>query len=467
MIEYTAEVTGSRTLREGVVHLVVIGGSDAGISAALRARECDPSAAVTLIVADTFPNFSICGLPFFHSGEVPDWHSLAHRTIPEIEAQGINLLLDHTATVIDATAKRVRVITPAGQSREIAYDRLVVGTGSYPVMPPIAGLDVPGVFTLHTMGSTFALEDFLVTRKPQSAIVIGAGYIGTEMADALTLRGLRVTLVGRNAAVLPTIDPVLGHLLEAELARRGVTVVTGQEISAIVATGTDLLTVTGAKGFAHTAELVLVVTGVRPTTDLAVAAGATIGQGSAIQVNQRMGTGVPDIFAAGDCAETFHRLLGRPLYLPLGTTSHKQGRVADENAVGGDRAFAGVVSTQVVKVFDLAAARTGLLHHEAEAAGFVPVTVETIADDHKRYYPGAVPLHLRVTGDRHSGQLLGAQIVGHWKAEVAKRIDVFAAALYAGMTVEAISDLDLSYTPPLGSPWDAVQMATQAWSRAI
>jgi len=448
------------------MHLVVIGGSDAGISAALRARECNPSAEVTVVVADAYPNYSICGLPFYHSGEVADWHALAHRTIAEIEAQGIRLLLDHTATAINAEARYVTGTTPDRRLWEVAYDRLVVGTGAHPILPPIVGLDLPGVFTLHTMGSTFSLENYLVTRRPESAIVIGAGYIGTEMADALTVRGLQVTLVGRNAAVLPTVESALGRLLEVELARHGVSVVTGQAISAITMAGGDMLTVTGPNNFVRTAAIVLVVTGVRPTTDLAVAVGATPGVGGAIHVNLRMETGVPDVFAAGDCVETAHRLLDHPSYLPLGTTAHKQGRIAGENAAGGDRTFAGVVGTQVVKVFDLAMARTGLLHHEAKGAGFVPLTHETVADDHKRYYPGATPLHIHVTGDRETGQLLGARIVGHWKAEVAKRIDVFAAALYAGITVEAMSDLDLSYTPPLGSPWDAVQMATQAWSRA-
>lgn len=180
-----------------------------------------------------------------------------------------------------------------------------------------------------------------------------------------------------------------------------------------------------------------------------------------------METNLPGIYAAGACVETWHRVLGKYTYLPLGTTSHKQGRVAGENAIGGDREFCGTAGTQVVKVFELAVARTGLLESEARTAGYDPFTFETTAWDHNVYYPGAHELRVRITGDRSSGKLLGAQIVGHWKAEVAKRIDVFATALFHQMTVEELNDLDLSYTPPLGSPWDALQVAAQAWPRAL
>ena len=215
----------------------------------------------------------------------------------------------------------------------------------------------------------------------------------------------------------------------------------------------------------HTADLVLAVVGVRPNTALLEDAGARLGAGRAVVVDEQMRTGIPHVFAAGDGIVTHHRLLG-VTYLPLGTTAHKQGRIAGENALGGQRRFAGSVGTQVVKVFDVVAARTGLRDHEAAAAGFAPVTSEALADDHKRYYPGAQPIAIRITGDAESGLLLGAQLVGRLGTETAKRVDTYSTALFSGLTVDQVSDLDLSYTPPLGSPWDAVQVATQAWSRA-
>lgn len=211
-------------------------------------------------------------------------------------------------------------------------------------------------------------------------------------------------------------------------------------------------------------DLVLVVVGVRPDTDLLLRAGAQTGPRGAVAVDETMATGLPHVWAAGDCVVTHHRLLGTT-YLPLGTTAHKQGRVAGENALGGSARYAGSLGTQVVKVFDLVAARTGLREHEAVTAGYRPGTSQSSPDDHKAYYPGAQPISIRVTGDLDTGRLLGSQLVGAKGTETAKRVDTYAAALFHAMTVDGMAELDLSYTPPLGSPWDAVQMAAQAWVR--
>jgi NADPH-dependent 2,4-dienoyl-CoA reductase/sulfur reductase-like enzyme len=444
------------------MRLLVIGGSDAGIATALRARELDPSVEVTVVVADAFPNFSICGLPYFLSGDVSDWRDLAHRTTSDLEHAGIQLLLDHTARAINPGAKQVTITNPGGGERQLGYDRLVVGTGAVPVRPPIDGLDLDGVHVLHTMADTFALHQAL-TAGARSAVIVGGGYIGLEMAEAFTARGLAVTLIEQAPAVMPTVDVELGRLLGEELDRHGVQVVNDVIVKAISGDAGQL-TVAGEPDFAATADVVLVVVGVRPDTDLAVVARVETGVRGAIRVDRRMRTNLADVLAAGDCVETYHRLLDAPAYLPLGTTAHKQGRVAGETAVGGDREFAGSLGTQVVKVFDLAVARTGLRDEEATMAGFDPFTVGSVQFDHKAYYPGAHQLHLRITGDRVSGRLLGTQLLGHHDAEVAKRIDTPANALFHGMTVDGLSDLDLSYTPPFGSPWDAIQLAAQAWT---
>jgi NADPH-dependent 2,4-dienoyl-CoA reductase/sulfur reductase-like enzyme len=443
------------------MRLLVIGGSDAGIAAALRARELDPSVEATVVVADAFPNFSICGLPYYLSGDVPDWRDLAHRTTSDLEQAGLQLLLDHTAHAIDPAAKQVTVISERSE-RHLSYDRLVIGTGAVPVRPPIDGLDLPGVHVLHTMADTFALHRAM-TAGAGSAVIVGGGYIGLEMAEAFCARGLEVTVVEQAPAVMPTVDLELGRLLGEELGRHHVQVVNDVTVKAIHHDA-GRLTVAGEPDFAVTADLVLVVVGVRPDTELGVAAGVETGVRGALRVDWRMRTNLPDVLAAGDCVETWHRLLGRPAYLPLGTTAHKQGRVAGETAVGGDRAFAGSLGTQVVKVFELAVARTGLRDSDATEAGFNPATVGSVQDDHKVYYPGAHQLHIRITGDRQSGQLLGAQLVGDHRAEVAKRIDIPANGLFDHMTVDGLSDLDLSYAPPFGSPWDAIQLAAQAWS---
>lgn len=324
-------------------------------------------------------------------------------------------------------------------------------------------------------------------------MIVGGGYISLEMAEALTTRGIPTTVLQRPAQLHPSVDPAIGARLAEVLARHGVEVEVGVEV-------TELAHVGGSPGDGHDfvvhglattpagsarepgevvfstgervarrwpADLVLVATGVQPEITVTHGTGVRLGVAGAIQVTKGMETNVPDIFAAGDCVETHHRLLPTPTYLPLGTTAHKQGRIAGENAVGGSQQFAGTLGTQAVKVFEFVAARTGLLEAEACAAGYDPLTVELTTWDHKVYYPGAHGLMVRVTGDRRTGQLLGAQLLGRWGDEVSKRVDILAAALYAGLRVEQVSELDLSYTPPLSSPWDPVQMAAQRWEAEL
>jgi NADPH-dependent 2,4-dienoyl-CoA reductase/sulfur reductase-like enzyme len=445
--------------------LVIVGGSDAGISAGLRAKELDPGCEATIVVADRFPNYSICGLPFYLSGEVRDWRALAHRTIEEISEAGISLLLGHTARALDTANHRVSIVEEGGHPKHLHYDQLIIATGATSVHPTISGLNLPGVYLLRYMADAFAIHQHLERLAPRSVVIIGGGYIGMEMADALTRRGLKVTVVEHAESVLKTVDNKFGNLISAELQRQGIIVETEVRVERIVRKGTKLC-VEGSNQFQMTADFVLVGVGVAPNSDLAQAAGIELGGKGAIRVTRRMKTNLPDVYAAGDCVETWHHLLKRLTYLPLGSTAHKQGRIAGENAVGGTREFAGTLGTQVVKVFDLVIARTGLRDDEATHAGFDPFTIEATTWDHKVYYPDAHEVRIRVTGDRKTGHLLGAQMIGHIHGEVAKRIDVFATALFHGMRVEELNDLDLSYTPPLSSPWDPVQVGAQTWVSA-
>ena len=459
------------------MRLVAIGGSDAGIQAALRARELDPSAEVTVVLADAYPNYSICGIPYYVSGDVPDWHNLAHRTIAELEATGMTLRLDTVACQIDPDSHRVSLGSGDYGQESLEYDALVLATGALPVTPPIAGLDhlgpPEGVHLLHSMGDTFAFMRTFERRDIRRAVIVGAGYVGLEMAEALAARGVTVAQVEQLPEVLPTVDPELGALVHAELQRHGVEVSCGTRVDAIQRPEPKsahrlAVSATGPDGdpLRFPADLVLVSVGVQPDSRIAADAAAELGTRGAIVVDRQMRTNLPDVLAAGDCVITHHRLSGIS-YLPLGTTAHKQGRIAGENALGGSREFAGSLGTQVVKVFDLVAARTGLRDSEAVAAGFDPITVSSEADDHKAYYPDSHTIAMRCTGDRRTGQLLGVQLVGHLRSEIAKRIDIPATAIFNRMTVDALSDLDLSYTPPLGSPWDAVQIGAQTWQRQV
>lgn len=454
-----------------LMHLLIIGGSDAGISAGLRAHELDPDIRTTLVVADRYPNYSICGLPYHISGEVADWHSLAHRTQADLAAAGLNLRLDTTATSINPDAHTVTIRTSDGATARLGYDRLVVATGASPATAGIQGLSGPGrlvatdgVHVMHTMADLFDLEHQLEVRRPRTAIIVGAGYVGLEMAEALTRRGLDVTMLQRGPEILPTLDPDLAHIIHDELERHGVRILTDTSVYAVErsAQGPRISGILAGAPFEWTADLVLAVVGVHPNTDLLAAAGARLGPGHAVLVDDHLRTGLPDIYAAGDGVATRHRLLGTT-YLPLGTTAHKQGRVAGANAAGFDTVFSGVIGTQVVKVFTLVAACTGLRDHDSDASGHSLRSATITADDHKAYYQTAHPITIRLTADVGTGHLVGAQLVGSFGSEIAKRTDVLATAIHAGLTISEISNLDLSYTPPVAAPWDAIQQAAQFW----
>lgn len=449
-----------------MMRIVVIGGSDAGISAGLRAREVDPAADVSLLVKDEFPNFSICGLPFYISGEVADWPQLAHRTRDQLREAGLRVFLRHEATQIHADAHTVSTMGPSGSAVLFSYDRLILATGAVSARPPIPGSELPGVFFMRFMDDGFRVSRYLNDQQPKRAAIIGTGYIGMEMAEALRRRGLAVTLLEMADAVMPSFDADMGARLQQHLEDQGIRVKTGVKITGIEKAGEGLMLRAGDETIAE-ADFILIAAGAKPSVELAAEARIQLGETGAIRVNEKMETSRPGVYAAGDCAETLHRLTGKYAYMPLGTTSHKQGRIAGENAAGGNAVFKGVVGTQSLKIFNRVMARTGFRDAEAKDQGFDPLTVTFENPDHKAYYAGASAVHIRLTGDRKTGRLLGAQIMGQQGAEISKRIDIIASGLFSGFRVTDMADLDLSYTPPLSSPWDPLQMAAFKWCEFI
>jgi NADPH-dependent 2,4-dienoyl-CoA reductase/sulfur reductase-like enzyme len=281
----------------------------------------------------------------------------------------------------------------------------------------------------------------------------------------LTSRGLQVTVVEQLDQAMSTIDADLAEVLTDHRSAHGVAVHLGAKVREVCTDGQRLRVDTAARS--HDADIFLVVVGVRPNASLAAAAGAQLGIRDAIAVDRGMRTNLPDVYAAGDCVHTYHRLLDDHIYCRWAAPFTSRAGSPAPNAVGDDAVFAGSLGTQAVKSFDLVSAGTGLRDHTARQAGFEPVTVVVTVDDHKSYYPGATPIHIRVTGDRRSGRLLGARLVGHRTAEIAKRVDIFSTAISYGVAVSDGADLDLLYTPPLGSPWDAVQLAAMAWHRQV
>jgi CoA-dependent NAD(P)H sulfur oxidoreductase len=425
---------------------VVIGGGAAGMSAASAARRVAPGLDVVVCEAGGFAAYGMCGIPYFLGGIVPRAESLLAYPPGEFrDKRGIDLRLNTWVDAIDVNRRQVHIGTgPLG------YDALIVASGADPVRPPVPGLDRPGVFTIRSLDEAIELRRFLDGGKVRRAIVVGAGYIGLEAAEALVCAGVEVEVVEALPRVLPTVDEPIAELAREELERHarlrlGVRLDAIQEGLTAVVDGTETPT-----------DLVVIAAGVRPAADLLIKAGARHLADRSIVVDAGMRTSLPDVFAAGDCVALPHLVLGRPAWVPLGPAANKTGRVAGTVAAGGAASFAGIVGTAVVKVFDLEVARTGLGLGEARAAGLAAVATDVVSRSRAKYYPGSSPLHVRLV-HLPGGRLLGGQLAGREGA--AKRIDVLATALHAGLTLADLAALDLSYAPPFAPVYDPILIA--------
>ena len=440
--------------------VVIIGGSDVGISAALRIRELDQSIRPLIIADNNFPNFSICGIPFFLGGEVEKWQDLAHRKESDIKAAGIDLLLETRVEEIMPEENKLLAVNEEG-TQEIYYEELVLGTGGINIEPPIKGLELAEVFFMRWMDDAINFDNFIKEENPQKAVVVGGGYVGLEMAEALVNRGLEVSLIEFLDSVLTTVNTKFREKVKEKLEAKGVKVVVNTAVEKIEKTEAGLK-VYGSDGFETETDTVVVSVGTKPNTKLAAGTELkTNDTNGAFKVNKKLQTNIENIYAGGDCAESLNNITQKYGYYALGTVAHKHGRIIGSNICGKEVEFEGVIGTQSIKLFDMVVARTGLDEKEAQAAGFNPISSEIEAWDHKIYYPPAYNTYLKVIADKKSRKILGAQILGNIEAEISKRIDIFAAAIYNQMTVEEFSQLDLSYTPPLSSPWDPVQSAVQ------
>lgn len=438
--------------------IVVVGGVAAGMSAASQAKRRSPGSEVVVLERGAHVSYGACGMPYNLEDPGRSLEELVVLTPERARERGLDVRTRHEAVSIDTSARRVRVRDlAAGSSRELEFDALVIATGATAVRPPIPGLERPGVFFLRELSDGAALKAFLGSEQRRNAVIVGAGYIGMEMAEALRVRGLEVTVLEKLGQVLPGFEPAIAEPVLAELRRQGVRVETGLTVRSIEAgrPGAALEVRTDREAFP--ADLVLVSVGVRPRVELARAAGIPLGETGAISVDAEMRTGMPGVFAAGDCAEAWHLVSGRPAYLPLGTTANKQGKVAGANAAGAHERFAGIVGTAAFKVFELEVGRTGLGLAEARGLGFDAVAAGSQHASRGHAYPGSRPITSVVVAERGSGRLLGAQMAG--AGAVAKRVDVFATALHAGMTLEQVESLDLSYAPPFAPVYDPVLIA--------
>ncbi|MBL1099996.1 FAD-dependent oxidoreductase [Streptomyces coffeae] len=451
--------------------MVIIGGDAAGMSAASQARRLSSRGDLEILAFERghFTSYSACGIPYWVGGEVDGPGALVARTPDTHRGRGIDVRLRTEAIEIDPAGQRVLVrdLDPRGDGeRWYGYDDLVIATGARPRRPSMPGIDAPGVHGVQTLDDGRALLDTLEGTRVERAVVVGAGYIGVEMAEALIRRGCRVTVLERGEQPMATLDPDMGRLVREAMTGMGIDAVTGAEVTEVMTGEDGRVRGVATKVSEYPAELVVLGLGVVPETVLAREAGLPLGESGGLLTDLAMRVrGHEHIWAGGDCVEVLHQVSGRTRHIPLGTHANKQGQVIGTNVGGGYATFPGVVGTAVSKVCDLEIARTGLLEAEAAAVGLRFVTVTAESTSRAGYYPGTRPMTVKMLAERRTGRLLGAQIVGREGA--GKRVDIAAVALTAGMTVDQVAALDLGYAPPFSPVWDPVQVAARKAVAAV
>ncbi|MEU6159179.1 FAD-dependent oxidoreductase [Streptomyces sp. NPDC047130] len=459
----------SSTARRDRERLVVIGGDAAGMSAASQARRMKDPGELEIVAFERghFSSYSACGIPYWVGGEVTDREALIARSPEEHRARDIDLRMRTEVTEIDVDGSRVRARElDGGEEYWTSYDKLVIATGATPLRPALPGIDLPGVHGVQTLDDGQALLDTLAGTTGRRAVVVGAGYIGVEMAEAMINRGFEVTVVNRGKEPMSTLDPDMGRMVHTAMEGLGITMVNDTDVTAVLvgADGRARGVVAGDREFP--ADVVILGIGVRPETALARAAGLPLGASGGLLTDLAMRVrGHEDIWAGGDCVEVLNLVSGQQQHVALGTHANKHGQVIGSNVGGGYATFPGVVGTAVSKVCDLEIARTGLREKDARRVGmrFRTVTVESTS--RAGYYPGASPMTVKMMAEERTGRLLGVQIVGREGA--AKRVDVAAVALTAGMTVERMTALDLGYAPPFSPVWDPVLVAARKAAAAV
>lgn len=438
--------------------LVIVGGVAAGASAAAKARRCDEDADIVMFEMGDDISYATCGLPYYLSGVIAKRDSLLITTGEFFKNRfNVKVKTRHKVLGIDRDEQKVTVKDLAsGEILEESYDRLILATGADAITPPVSGVDLPFVFTLKTLQDTDRIYDYLKEKRPETAVVVGGGLIGIEAVENLAHKDVKVSVVEFMPQVLTFLDMEMAEVVHQHLKGKGVQLLLSEGVTSIEERDGRGKVLT-SKGKELSADLVIMAVGVRPNTELAKACGLTIGPTGGIEVNEFMQTNDPNIFAAGDCVESMNLVTGKPTLVPMGSAANKQGRAAGANAMGRQIAVKGFTGTVIVKVFDLAVAKTGLSEAQAVSEGFSALVTYVVAGDHAGYYPEAKDLQIKSVAHKESGRLLGAQIIG--EKGVDKRIDVMATAVFNGMTLEDLLQLDLAYAPPYSAARDPVIVA--------
>ena len=449
--------------------LVVIGWDAAGMSAASQARRLKDADELEIVAFERghFTSFSACGIPYWVGGDVTDRDQLIARTAEEHRARDIDLRMRTEVVEIDVAGGRVRARdVESGDEYWTSYDKLVIATGARPIRPDMPGADALGVHGVQTLDDGQALIDTLTRTRGRRAVVVGAGYIGVEMAEALINRGYEVTVVNRGSEPMSTLDPDMGRLVHEAMEGLGITMVNDAEVTKVLTGEDGRIRAVATEDAEYPADVVGLGIGVRPETTLARAAGLPLGDHGGLLTDLAMRVrGHENIWAGGDCVEVLDLVSGRERHIALGTHANKHGQVIGTNAAGGYATFPGVVGTAVSKVCDLEIARTGLREKDARRAGLQYVTATIESTSRAGYYPNASTMTVKMLAERRTGRLLGVQIVGREGA--GKRVDIAAVALTAGMTVEQMTSLDLGYAPPFSPVWDPVLVAARKAAKAV
>src|SRR4051812_34375275 len=449
--------------------LVVVGGDAAGMSAASQARKRRGPDDLSIVAFERgrATSYSACGIPYWIAGTVGSEAELISRSPEKHRANGIDVRVRHEVVGIDLAARTVAVHDlEGGPSFDEPYDTLVYAAGSVPMRPPVPGIDAAGVYGVQVLDDGADLIRELDGGSVSRVVVVGGGYIGLEIAEACRVRSLEVTVVDRSATPVGTFDPDIGGFIADAVRNMGIDLVLGDGVAAIETSSSGrAVGVQTASGRVLPCDLVVLGLGVRPNVALAREAGIAIGSSRGVVVDRRMRTAAGGVWSAGGCVEGVHRPAGEGGGGAPGTHANKQGRVAGINIGGGYATFPGVIGTAVTKVCDLEVARTGLSMKEADAAGYRYVTAHVDSTTRAGYFPGAKPIRVKLLAEKRTGRLLGAQVVGREGA--AKRIDVFATAIWNEMTVDEVLSLDLSYAPPFAPVWDPVLIAARKAFEAV
>jgi NADPH-dependent 2,4-dienoyl-CoA reductase/sulfur reductase-like enzyme len=445
--------------------LVVIGGNGAGLSAASYVNRRRPGIETLIFEKSPYASYGSCGLPYYIEGLVKDPMELIAVPIDELrKKRGLDVRISHEVISLDCEKRQVIVVDLINKNEfQIPYRWLVISTGATPIRPHIPGVDLKGVFTLRSLEDGIYLGRFLKENSLRSVVIIGGGYIGMEMAEAFSIQGYEVTVIEKLPRVLPNFDVELSDKVEEKLKEKGINMRLGSELKAIMGNGTVNGVIIDTEEIE--ADLVLMGVGIKANAAIAKEAGIEIGHTGSIKVNSRMETNIQGVYACGDCAEAYHRILNRNVWIPLGDTANKQGRIAGANIAGEGISFPGIIGSAATKVFEYEVARTGLGEIEAMMEGFEVETNVIEAGTRAHYYPGKKLIKIKLIAEKGSGKLLGAQAIG--EEGVSKRIDVLATAIWNGMTLNEIAWLDLTYVPPVAPVWDPILVAAQVGMKRI